>query len=56
MESARDGWRDELNDYFGSIEKISGKALKSIKQNRLRNNLPFDDKFKTFILDRASAR
>lgn len=56
MEPASDGWRDVLRNYFRSIENVSEKALKSMKEDRIRNNLPFDDKFKDFILDRASAR
>lgn len=38
MEPARNRWRDELTKYFRSIEIVSEKALKSIKQDRIWNN------------------
>lgn len=56
MGPACDGWRNELNKYIRSIENLTGSALRLIKQDRIRNNLPFDDSFKDFFLDRTNAR
>lgn len=56
MEPAVHGWRDELKKYFRSIENMSEIALKSIKRDRTRNLLPFDDSFKDSVLGVISAR
>lgn len=56
MDPAFNGWRNELQKYFRSIETISEKALKQIKRDRNRYNLPFDDSFKDFVLKRTSTR
>lgn len=56
MASAIDNWRDELKKYLRSIENISESALKSIKRDRIRNRLPFDNSFKESILDLTNAR
>ena len=56
MERPGDDWKIEMKDFFRSIENMSEEALKSIKRNRTRHNLPFDDSFKDFILNRTSAR
>lgn len=56
MELAGDGWRNEMRKYFLSIEKRTEKALKRIKQDRIRSNLPFDDSFKAYFLQKTNAR
>lgn len=56
MEPEGDGWRDEMQKYFHSVENLTGKSLKRIKRDRLRNNLPFDESFKKHFLDRTSFR
>lgn len=56
MEREGDVWKTEIWNYFRSIENILKTALTSIKRDRTRNNLPFDDLFMDFILKTASAR
>lgn len=56
MERAGNGWRNEIRKYFLSIEKRTEKALKRIKQDRIRSNLPFDDSFKAYFLQKINAR
>ena len=56
MEPVVDGWRTEMQKYICTIENLTEKALKSIKQNRIRNNLPFDDSFKEYFLRKTNAR
>lgn len=56
MESVGNGWRDELRKYFRSVENLTEKALQLIKCDRIRNNLPFDESFKKYFLERTSFR
>lgn len=56
MEPIDGGWRDELQKYFRSVENLTEKALMRIKQDRVRNHLPFDDAFKVYFLDRTHSR
>lgn len=56
MEPTAYGWKSEMKKYIRSIENISETALKSIKRDRIRNNLPFDDSFKHTVLGITSAR
>lgn len=56
METAVDGWRNELTKYFRSVESLTEKVLFLIKRDRIRNNLPFDDAFKTLFLGSTNSR
>ena len=56
MEPSGDGWWNEMRKYFLSLENLTAKALKSIKRDRIRNNLPFDDSFKKYFLRKTNAR
>lgn len=56
MESVADGWQDELKKYFRSVECLTVKSLKRIKRDRVRNNLPFDEPFMKYFLDRTNLR
>lgn len=56
MELTGDDWRNDMRKYFVSVESLTGKALKSIKRDRLRNDLPFDDSFKEYFLQKTNVR
>lgn len=56
MEPASDGWQDELETYFRSVECLTGKSLKRIKLDRIRNNLPFDEPFMKYFLGLTNLR
>lgn len=56
MEPTVDGWQDVLKRYIRSIENLSETALKSIKRDRIQNNLPFDDSFMDKVLRLTNAR
>ena len=56
MEPTGDNWRNKLDDYLHSVQNLTEAAIKSIKRDRIRNNLPFDDEFKTSIVERARLR
>ena len=56
MEPTGDNWRNKLDDYLHSVQKLTKAALRSIKWDRIRNNLPFDGDFKILIEETAKAR
>lgn len=56
MELEVNGWRNEMRKYFLSIENLTESALKRIKRDRDRNNLPFDDAFQKYFLEKTNAR
>lgn len=57
MEPTMDnGWFHDMNKYFLSIENLTIEVLKQIKEDRIHNNLPFDDSFKDFIVNGTSTR
>lgn len=43
------GWQNVMTDYSHSIENLTKMVLEQIKEDRTRNNLPFDDSFNYFL-------
>lgn len=56
METVADGWQNELEKYFRSVDRMTVKSLKRIKLDRVRNNLHFDEPFMKYFLDRTNLR
>lgn len=56
MEPASDGgWRDELQKYFRCVKNFTQETLMRIKEDRIRNNLPFGDAFKVSFLNELNS-
>lgn len=51
-----DDWWNELRKYIRSVENLTETALKRIKQGRTRKNLPFDDTFRNYFLQKTNAQ
>lgn len=56
MDSASDNWLDELEIFYRSVENCMEITWKRVKNERIRNNLPFDDSFKKYFLERTNFR
>lgn len=56
MEPVDGGWQNEMREYIRSVGDRTAIALKRIKQDRIRNNLPFDDAFQKYFLQKTNAR
>lgn len=56
MEPEDVDWRKEMKEYIRSVEKRTETALKRIKRDRIRNNLPFDEAFQKYFLQKTNAR
>lgn len=49
-------WRNQLRKYIRSVEILTVKALKVIKRDRIRSNLPFDGAFQKYFLQKTNAQ
>lgn len=56
MDPEDDDWWIEMRKYLLSAETLTIKVLRRIKRGRIRNNLPFDDAFQKFFLQKTNAR